>query len=102
MSLDGAHHANEPALYDGGEFADFTGTPWLSGIIMFATVIGTFVGCWTLIFLFGQRHRGLGAWVPLILILVLDVALNVGLRLERRRRRRAIGLNESRPPAQDR
>lgn len=102
MSFDGAHHADEPSLYDESAFADFAGTPWLSGIIMFATVIGTFVGCWTLVFLFGQRHRGLAAWVPLIVILVLDVAINVGLRLQRRRRRRALGLNASRPPAQDR
>jgi hypothetical protein len=87
MSLDGAHHANEPSLFDESAFDDYFGTPWLSGIITFATVIGTFVGTWALIFLFGQRHRGFGDWWPLILILVLDVAINLGLRLLRRRRR---------------
>ena len=103
MSLDGAHHANEPVTrYDESAFEDYVGTPWLTAAVNFASVIGTFVGCWTLIFLFGQRHRGLGAWVPLILILVLDVAVNLALRLQRRRRRRALGLNASRPPAPDR
>ncbi len=92
MSLDGAHHANESTLYDESAFDDYFGTPWLSGIITFATVVGTFAGCWALIFLFGQRHRGFGAWLPLILILVADVAINVGLRLWRRRRRRQLGL----------
>jgi hypothetical protein len=92
MSLDGAHHANEPALFDESAFDDYFGTPWLTGIITFATVTGTFVGCWALIFLFGQRHHGFGSWLPLILILVLDLAINVGLRLERRRRRRARGI----------
>ncbi|HWE13719.1 MAG TPA: hypothetical protein VG365_09420 [Solirubrobacteraceae bacterium] len=95
MSLDGAHHANEPTVYDESAFTDFVGTPWLSGIIMFASVVGTFVGSWTLILLFGQRHRGVSAWVPLILILLLDVGVNVGLRLWRRRRRRALGLSDS-------
>jgi hypothetical protein len=61
-------------------------------IITFATVVGTFVGCWALILFFGQRHDGFGASWPPILTLVLDVALNVGLRLERRRRRRARGI----------
>ena len=95
MSLDGAHHANEPTVFDESAFADFVGTPWLSGIIMFATVIGTFIGCWAIIFLFGQRHDGPGAWAPLILILVLDVGVNVGLRVWRRRRRRARGLDQT-------
>ena len=61
MSLDGAHHANEPTVYDSSAFDDYFGTPWLSGIIAFATMIGTFVGAWTLIVVFGQRHRGFGA-----------------------------------------
>jgi hypothetical protein len=58
MSLDGAHHANEPRVYDASAFDDYFGTPWLSGIISFATIIGTFVGAWALIGVFGQRHRG--------------------------------------------
>ncbi len=37
MSLDGAHHANEPTAYDESAFLDYVGTPWLSGIISFAT-----------------------------------------------------------------
>lgn len=93
MSLDGAHHANEPTAYDESAFLDYVGTPWLSGIISFTTVIGTFVGAWALILFFGQRHDRFGASWPPILVLVLDVALNVGLRLERRRRRRTRGIS---------
>ncbi len=93
MSLDGAHHANEPTAYDESAFLDYVGTPWLSGIISFTTVIGTFVGCWAVILFFGQRHDGFGASWPPLFVLVLDVVLNVGLRLERRRRRRARGIS---------
>jgi hypothetical protein len=92
MSLDGAHHANEPGLFDESAFDDYFGTPWLSGLIFFAAVVGTFVGAWTLIILFGQRHHGLGDWWPLILILVLDLGINVALRVVRARRRRAMNL----------
>lgn len=93
MSLDGAHHANEPSLYDESAFDDYFGTPWLTGTITFVTAIGAFIGVWTLIILFGQRHHGFGSWLPLILILVADLGINVGLRLERRRRRRRRGMS---------
>jgi hypothetical protein len=92
MSLDGAHHANEPRAYDDSAFDDYFGTPWLTGIIFFASAVGTFVGAWTLIILFGQRHRGFSSWWPRILILVVDLAINVALRVERTRRRRARGI----------
>jgi hypothetical protein len=54
MSLDGTHHANEPTVYDESAFDDYFGTPWLSGIINFATIIGTFAGAWALIGVFGH------------------------------------------------
>jgi hypothetical protein len=96
MSIDGAHHANEPTVYDESAFDDYFGTPWLSGLILFAAAVGTFVGAWTLIILFGHRHRGLGAEVPLILILVVDLAINVALRMVRARKRRALGIERRR------
>lgn len=102
MSLDGAHHANEPTRYDESAFGDYVGTPWLTAAVNFASVIGVFVGLWTLAFLFGQRHHGIGDWWPLILILVLDIAVNAGLRLRRRQRRRALGLNAPPAPARNR
>ncbi|MGH2896320.1 MAG: hypothetical protein ACRDPM_24040, partial [Solirubrobacteraceae bacterium] len=72
MSLDGAHHANEPSLFDESAFDDYVGSPWLSGLIFFATAVGTFVAAWAVILLFAQRHHGFGDWWPLALILVLD------------------------------
>jgi hypothetical protein len=98
MSLDGTHHANEPTIYDASAFDDYFGTPWLTGIIFFVTAIGAFVGAWTLIILFGQRHHGVSDWWPLVLILVVDLAVNVALRVMRARRRRALRLVEP-PPA---
>ena len=96
MSLDGAHHDNEPTVYDESAFDDYVGTPWLTGVILFATAVGTFVGAWTVIILFGQRHRGLAGWWPLILILVVDLAINLALRVVRARRRRALGIEPPR------
>jgi hypothetical protein len=94
--LDGAHHDNEPTVYDAEAFSDYGPTPWLTGCIQFSTVIGTFVGVWALIILIGYWHRGVGAVWPLVLILVLDVALNVALRLVRARRWRAAGISRRR------
>jgi hypothetical protein len=54
------------------------GIPWLTGLIFFAGAVGTFVGAWTLIILFGHRHRGLGAEAGLILIVVFDLAVFTG------------------------
>jgi hypothetical protein len=96
MSLDGVHHANEPTVYDETAFDDYFGTPWLSGLILFASAVGTFVAAWTLIIVFGHRHRGLGAEVPLILIVVVDLAINVALRMVRARKRRALGIERPR------
>ena len=38
MSLDGAHHDNEPTVYDESAFEDYVGTPWLTGVIFFGAV----------------------------------------------------------------
>ena len=58
MSLDGAHHDNEPTVYDESAFDDYVGTPWLTGVIFFASAVGTFVGAWTVIILFGAAPPG--------------------------------------------
>jgi hypothetical protein len=97
--LDGAHHDNEPTAYDAEAFADYGPTPFLTGFVQFATVIGTFVGVWTAILLAGDWHRGLGVVWPLILILTIDVGVNVALRVARARRWRALGVRRSRPLA---
>jgi hypothetical protein len=96
MSLDGAHHANEHTVYDETAFEDYVGTPWLTGVISFATIAGTFVAAWTAILLAGEAHRGVATWWPLALILVLDLAVNLALRVVRARRRRAPGLSPPR------
>ena len=93
MSLDGAHHDNERTVFDETAFEDYVGTPWLTGVISFATVAGTFVAAWTAILLAGAAHRGVAKWWPFALILFLDLAVNVALRALRARRRRALGLS---------
>lgn len=75
--------------------ADYEGTPWPTGLADFCLVIGVLVGVYAVIFLAGYLHRGFAFYWPLILILVLDVALNVALQLVRMRRRRALGLTRS-------
>jgi len=71
--------------------ADYTDTPYLTAFVNAATTIGTFIGVFTAIGLAYQSHKGIGDYWILILILVLDVAVNVGARVTRRQRRRALG-----------
>ena len=66
---------------------EFIDTPYLTALVQAATVIGTFVGVFTAIILAYQWHNGLADYWSLILILVLDLAVNVGARVARRRRR---------------
>ena len=70
---------------------EFIDTPYLTALVQVATVIGTFIGVFTAIILAYQWHNGLADYWSLILILVLDVAVNVGARVARRRRRPARG-----------
>jgi hypothetical protein len=70
---------------------EFIDTPYLSALVQAATVIGTFIGVFTAIILAYQWHNGFADYWSLILILVLDVAVNVGARVARRRRRAARG-----------
>ena len=69
---------------------EFVDTPYLTALVQVATAIGTFVGVFTAIILAYQWHNGLADYWSLILILVLDVAVNVGARVARRRRRRTL------------
>ncbi len=73
-------------------FADYEGTPYLTGLTQICSAIGVFIGAWTVIVLLGDLHRGFGTYWSLLLILVLDVAINVAVRWLRARRRRALGL----------
>jgi hypothetical protein len=70
---------------------EFIDTPYLTALVQVATVIGTFIGVFTAIILAYQWHNGFADYWSLILILVLDVAVNVGARVVRRRRRSARG-----------
>jgi hypothetical protein len=71
--------------------ADYTDTPYLTALVNAATTVGTFIGVFTAIGLAYQWHKGIGDYWVLILILVLDVAINVGARVTRRHRRHALG-----------
>ncbi len=89
----------ERSIVDYEDLAEYDGTPWLSALVNFFTVVGVFIGVYAAIFLAGYWHKGIGATWGLLLILVLDVAVNVGLRVARRRRRRERGIE---PPSRSR
>ena len=84
-----------PPLADVDDLALYEGTPWLSGLANFCAVIGTFVGVYALIAIAGYAHRGFGTYWPMILILVVDVAINATVQTIRLRRRRAEGLTRA-------
>jgi hypothetical protein len=73
-------------------FAEYEGTPYLTGLTEICSALGVFIGAWTVIILLGDLHRGFGTYWSLILILVIDIGLNIALRVIRARRRRALGL----------
>lgn len=84
-----------PPLAELDDLAEYEGTPWLTALANFCAVVGTFVGVYALIGLFGYFHRGFGAYWPMILILAVDLAVNAGLQGWRFRRRRADGLTRA-------
>ncbi len=86
-NLDGMHPTDErPTRWD-DVFAEYEDTPYLTGLVNVCTVLGTFVGAWTLIILLGDLHRGFAVYWPLVLILTIDIAVNVLVRWIRARRR---------------
>ncbi len=89
--FNGMHPADERSSSWGDVFAGYEDTPYLTGLVNVLTVLGTFVGIWTLIILLGDLHRGFGVYWSLILILVVDIAANAAARSVRAKRRRASG-----------
>lgn len=85
----------------GYEFdAEFTDAPYLTALVQIATVIGTFIGMFAAIGVAYQWHNGIGDYWSLVLILVVDVAVNVVARVARRRRRRGpLSTRDSHAPA---
>ncbi len=93
MTAPGRPRRNGPPLSAWEElFTEYEGTPYLTGLTQICSAIGVFIGAWTVIILLGDLHRGFGTYWSLILILVIDIAVNVAVRLVRARRRRALGL----------
>lgn len=86
-NLAGMHPTDERPTYWADVFAEYEDTPYLTGLVNVCTVLGTFVGVWTLIILLGDLHHGLAAYWPLILILAIDTAVNVLVRWLRAKRR---------------
>jgi hypothetical protein len=84
-----------PPLAELDDLAEYEGTPWLTGLANFCAAIGTFIGVYALIGLFGYLHRGFAAYWPMVLILVGDLAVNAGVQAWRFRRRRAEGLTRA-------
>lgn len=89
---------------------DYEGTPYLTGLTQLCSALGVFIGALAAIFLLGNLHRGFARYWWLILVLVVDVAVNVAARLARARKRRALGLSRAQrswrlgvgpPPRQD-
>ena len=84
-----------PPLAEVDDLAAWEGTPWLTGLANFCAAVGTFVGIYAVIGLLGYLHRGFSAYWPMVLILVVDVAVNTWVQLVRARRRRAEGLTRA-------
>jgi hypothetical protein len=84
-----------PPLAELDDLAEYEGTPWLTALANFCAVIGTFIGVYALVGLFGYLHRGFAAYWPMVLILAVDLAVNAGLQALRFRRRRADGLTRA-------
>ena len=66
---------------------EYLDTPYLTLAVNFCVAFGLFIGALTVLSLVANLRRGVGTYWPLILILVVDVALNVALRLIRARKR---------------
>ncbi len=76
-------------------YVDYEGTPSLTGLTQVCAAIGTFIGAWALIILLGSLHRGFHHYRWMVLILVVDIALNVAVRVARARKRRRLGLSRA-------
>lgn len=69
---------------------EYLDTPYLTAAVNISAALGVFIGIWTAMILAGDLSRGFAKYWPLVLILVIDAAVNVVVRVARARRRRAL------------
>lgn len=68
--------------------SEYLDTPFLTAAVNICTALGVFIAIWAAIFLVANLHKGFAKYWSLVLILVIDVAVNVALRVARARRMR--------------
>jgi hypothetical protein len=79
------------------EDPEYLDTPFLTVAVNLCTAIGLFIGISAAIYLAANLHRGFAKYWSLILILVIDVAVNVAVRVARARKMREL-YPAGRPP----
>ena len=67
---------------------EYLDTPYLTAAVNICTALGVFIGIWTAIFLVGDLRHGFARYWSLVLILVIDLAVNAAVRVARARRMR--------------
>jgi hypothetical protein len=67
---------------------EYLDTPFLTAAVNICSALGFFIGIWAAIFLVADLHKGFADYWSLVLILVIDVAVNVALRVVRARKMR--------------
>lgn len=88
--------ADKPALSARDElWLDYEGTPYLTGLTQLCSFLGVFIGALAVVVLLGSLQYGVARYWWLILVLVVDAAVNLGIRILRARRRRALGLSRA-------
>ncbi len=68
---------------------EYLDTPYLTAAVNLCTALGLFIGAWVLIYLLVDLSHGPAQYWWLVLILVIDVAVNVAVRVVRAHHRRA-------------
>lgn len=68
---------------------EYLDTPYLTVAVNLCAALGLFIGAFVLIYLLVDLRHGFAKYWWLVLILVVDVAVNVAVRAGRARRRRA-------------
>jgi hypothetical protein len=74
---------------------EYLDTPYLTVAVNLCTALGLFIGAWVLIYLLVDLRHGFAKYWWLVLILVIDLAVNAAVRVARARHRRALA-----PPPQ--
>ena len=67
---------------------EYLDTPFRTAAVNICTALWVFIGIWAAIFLVADLHKGFAQYWSLVLILVIDVAVNVALRVARARKMR--------------